>query len=115
MLLRNEVEKWQIVLPLCIEGFPSSNPHVDVAGGGAVKAEVVICVFVIRSVKVSTRGGGVRGEVVWSFVVTLKLKLKLSIIINNKLKRCHIKEVSLHSNILEEIILRKNSGRVENF
>ena len=56
------MEKWQIFLPLCIEGFPSSNPHVYVAGGGAVKREVVICVFVIRSVKVSTRGGDVKGE-----------------------------------------------------
>ena len=29
-------------LPLCIEGFSSSNPHVDVARGGAVKGEDVM-------------------------------------------------------------------------
>ena len=76
MLLRNYVEKWQIILPFCIKGFPGSNPHVDVAGGGAVKAGVVICVFEIRSVTVSTRGGDVKGEDVrylWS-LSSLKLK-----------------------------------------
>ena len=31
-----------VKLPLCIEGFSSSNPHVDVARGGAVKGEDVM-------------------------------------------------------------------------
>ena len=37
-------EKWLmkfVKLPLCIEGFSSSNPHVDVTRGGAVKGEDV--------------------------------------------------------------------------
>ena len=79
--------RWIIFfVPLCVKGFSSSNPHVDVARGGAVKVEDIICGLMSSFKILKTRK--------YHCPLFSKANFFLSEM------KYYIKEVSLHFNLL---------------